>query len=212
MDRDDNEGNQEVSKISLTPGSLTEYFRDGLSDAASKQKTDLDDQTREYLVQLLTTFSDRGALYTENLDDLMDEPIGVQVLKAMQAPPSKRFQMMRQVGDYSLYVTGFFADSITRSMNDEKYYIDLGAGAYQNAARSLVRGGEDNPFRKLLTDLSGRFVQFVDLLNDVSERCFNREVDVLRLCDRFSATGSPRVAARLAQMGVAVGACRPLAH
>lgn len=216
MDRSDcgsdGEDRESAPKVQLSPGNLSEYFRGGLNEAANRQKVELDEPTREYLVQLLTQFSDRGALFTDNLDDLMDEPIGVQVLKAMQAPPAKRFQMLRQVGDYSLYLTGFFSDSIGRTLNDEKYFIDLGSGAYHSAAKSLVRGGDENPFRRLLSDLSGRFVQFVDVLNDVSERCFNREVDVLRLCDRFQATGSPRVAARLAQMGVAVGACRALAH
>lgn len=190
----------------LSSGHLDAYFREGLNEAASRQKVELDDPTREYLVQLLTSFSGRESLLTENLDDLMNEPIGVQVLKAMQAPPTRRFQTLKQLGDYSLYMTGFFADSISRTLNDEKYFIDLGQGAYRGAASALTRGGDGNPFRRLLEDLGSRFVHFVDLLNDVSERCFNREQDVLRLCDRFAATGSPRVAARLAQMGVAVGA------
>ena len=202
----------ESHKLTLSPVNLDEYFRDGLNEAAKHQKVELDDPTREYLVQLLTSFSARGALVTDELDDLMNEPIGMQVLRAMQAPPTKRFQSLKQIGDYSLYMTGFFSDSITRTLNDEKYFIDLGQGAYRGAASALTRGGDENPFRRLLNDLGSRFVSFVDLLNDVSERCFNREQDVMRLYDRFTATGSPRVAARLAQMGVAVGARSRLAH
>lgn len=200
------------AKLTLSPMNLDVYFRDGLNEAAKNQKVELDDPTREYLVQLLTSFSGRDALVTDDLEDLMSEPIGIQVLKAMQGPATKRFQTLKQIGDYSLYVTGFFSDSITRSLNDEKYFIDLGVGAYRGAASALTKGGEENPFRRLLNDLGARFVNFVDLLNDVSERCFNREQDVLRLYDRFTATGSPRVAARLAQMGVAVGSRSRLAH
>jgi len=199
-------------KLTLSPVNLDDYFREGLNEAARHQRIELDDPTREYLVQLLTSFSGRSALLTDDLDDLMNEPIGMQVLKAMQAPPTKRFQTLKQLGDYSLYMTGFFSDSITRTLNDEKYFIDLGQGAYRGAASSLSRGGEENPFRRLLNDLGERFVHFVDLLNDVSERCFNREQDVMRLYDRFTATGSPRVAARLAQMGVAVGARNRMTH
>ena len=199
-------------QLALNPGDLGGYFRDGLTEAATRQRLELEDPLREYLVQLLTSFSGREALLTDDLTDLLDEPIGITVLRAMQAPPSRRFQTLKQIGDYSLYVTGFFADSISRSLNDEKYFIDLGAGAYRSAASSLTRGGSDNPFRALLNHLGDRFVEFVDLLNDVSERCFNREQDVLRLYDRFTSTGSPRVAARLAGMGVAVGARPRFAH
>jgi hypothetical protein len=191
-------------KLTMNPADLRDYFREGLTEAATRQKVELDDPLREYLVTLLSSYSD--------LTDLLDEPIGVTVLKAMQAPPARRFQTLRQVGDYSLYVTGFFGDSISRTVNDEKYFIDLGAGAYRGAASSLTRGGSDNPFRTLLVHLGDRFVELVDLLNDLSERCFCREQDVLRLYDRFTATGSPRVAARLAGLGVAVGARTRFAH
>lgn len=199
-------------RLTLNPADLGDYFRDGLTEAATRQKVELDDPLREYLVTLLTSYSGRDALLTDDLTDLLDEPIGVTVLKAMQAPPARRFQTLKQVGDYSLYVTGFFGDSISRTVNDEKYFIDLGAGAYRGAASSLTRGGSDNPFRALLVHLGDRFVELVDLLNDLSERCFCREQDVLRLYDRFTATGSPRVAARLAGMGVAVGARTRFAH
>lgn len=199
-------------RLTLNPADLGDYFRDGLTEAASKQKVGLDDPLREYLVQLLTSFSGRDALLTDELTDLLDEPIGVQVLKAMQSPPARRYQTLKQIGDYSLYVTGFFADSISRSLNDEKYFIDLGAGAYRGAANSLTRGGAENPFRALLHHLGEHFVELVDLLNELSERCFNREQDVLRLYDRFASTGSPRVAARLAHMGVAVGVRTRFAH
>ena len=150
MDADDQ------SKLTLSPVNLDTYFRDGLNEAARHQKVELDDPTREYLVQLLTSFSARGALMTDELDDLMSEPIGVQVLRAMQAPPTKRFQSLKQIGDYSLYMTGFFSDSITRTLNDEKYFIDLGQGAYRGAASALTRGGDENPFRRLLNDLGSR--------------------------------------------------------
>jgi hypothetical protein len=82
----------------------------------------------------------------------------------------------------------------------------MGAGAYQRAADTLRHGGPDNPFRQLYARLATRFREMATVLNGVSERCFAQETDILRLYDRFLATGSKRLAERLAQLGVAVGA------
>jgi hypothetical protein len=198
--------------VRLSSGSLADYFVECVDEAVAAQGIEIDDHVRAYLVNLLTSFAQRKALITEDLDDLLSEPIAIQVLKAMQATPSKRFQLLRQVGDFSLYIVGFFSESFDRSIVDSSYYCDMGAGAYKHAADTLRHGGLDNPFRQLYGRLAVRFREIADLLNGVSERCFHQDSDILRLYDRFLTTGSRRVAARLAQLGVAVGAEPKLAQ
>jgi len=204
MDGDD------ASQPTLTTVSLRVWFRDHLTAAEAQQRVSLDEPTREYVLQVLETFSGREATVTDALDDLSDEPLAMQLLRAMQAPPSRQFQQLRQLGDYSLYQTGFFADSLARAHNDERYFVEMGASAYRGAARALP--DKCNPFRALYEGMSHRFGDLVSLLNDVSERCFQGEQDVLRLYERYAATGSRRLATRLAQMGVAVPAGARLTH
>jgi hypothetical protein len=194
---------EDASHPVLATASLRDWFRDHLAEAETQQKIGLDEATREYVLQVLESFSGRDATITEELEDLSNEPISMQLMRAMQAPPGRRFQMMRHIGDYSLYLTGFFVDSISRTHNDEQYFVQIGSTAYRGAACALPRG-ESNPFRTLYDGLSTRFGDLVGLLNDVSERCFRGEQDVLRLYDRFAATGSRRLATRLAHLGVAV--------
>jgi len=47
---------------------------------------------------------------------------------------------LKEVGDTSLYVAGFFAKSLTRSLVDVDYYVGLGQSAYAQLARSLGTG------------------------------------------------------------------------
>jgi hypothetical protein len=192
--------------IRISAGSLSDYFVEVVDEAVDEHGVEIDEHVRAYLVSLLTQFAERKALVTDDLDDLLSQPLALQVLKAMQATPARRFQLLRQVGDFSLYLVGFFSDSFDRSAVDPGYYCEMGAGAYQRAADTLRHGGADNPFRQLYGRLATRFRDMATVLNGVSERCFAQEADILRLYDRFLATGSRRLAERLAQLGVAVGA------
>ena len=191
-------------QLCLSADALRQWFNDILRSAAEQHRLDLDEHTEAYVVDLLARFTERGALKTEQDQDLLEQPLAIQVLRARSAETTRRFQIMRQVGDVSLYLTGFFGERVDAGVIDRSYYVDMGSGAYRQAA-GAVAGGSDNPFRRLYEVLAARFVDLMLVLNEVSERCFRADTDVLRLYDRYLATGSERLVARLAQMGVAVG-------
>ncbi|MCB9534817.1 MAG: hypothetical protein H6704_00950 [Myxococcales bacterium] len=205
MERDD------APPLSTDPGALSLFFEDSVRETVDEQTLDIDDHTQAYLVNLLTQFTQRAALRTEEDRDLLDHPLALQVLRARTAETARRFHMLRQVGDVSLYMTGFFSERLERGLVDTTYYVDVGAGAYRHAARS-ISGPGDNPFRRLYEGLAARFVDLMHVLNAVSARCFRADTDVLRLYDRYLATGSERLAAQLAALGVTVGPRTGLAH
>ncbi len=184
---------------------LTAWFEDSVTGAAENQGIDLDPHMRAYLVNLLTSFAARGALRTDEDQDLLDQPVGLEVVRAMQVDPARRFRKLRHIGDYTLYLTGFFGETVDRGMLDRTYYVGVGCGAYRGAAGALGVRGPDNPFRGLFVGLAQRFVELMHLLNEVSERVFGRDADVVRVYDRYLATGSEKLAARLARMGILVG-------
>lgn len=191
--------------IRVGDDALTAWFEDCLLGAIGNQGVELDPHMRAYVVNLLTTFSARRALRTDEDEDLLDRPVGLEVMRAMQAGRGRRFQKLRHIGDYTLYLTGFFADTVDRGLVDRDYYARVGRGAYLGAAGAIGVGGPDNPFRGLFEGLAQRFVELMHVINEVSERCFGRDADVLRVYDRYAATGSQQLASRLARMGVLVG-------
>jgi hypothetical protein len=115
--------------------------------------------------------------------------------------PEQRALRLRQLGDFSLYVAGFFTDSLSRKLVDVDYYIGMGGAAYENVARL-----EEKRARAILfAELAGKFPQFVDVLAQVSEETGfqpDNSQDLLRIYDLWSKTGSERLARQLAKAGI----------
>jgi len=172
----------------------SEYFRELVESAMKRQRLEARELTAFYLVNLLTGFVhfDRSAASPE------DEALGVRFVRALQTAGMRQRDELRQVGDLSLFISGFFADSLTRSLVDIDYYMHLGEYAYG----SLARHGDD-AFGDVFDELAGKFSAFVDVLGEVSERsALASNTDLLRLYERWLRTRSRRSGELLAARGI----------
>jgi hypothetical protein len=123
----------------------------------------------------------------------------VRFAKALQTAGVAQRDGLRQVGDLSLFISGFFSDSLTRSLVDVDYYIQLGERAYG----SLARQGRDDNFGDVFDELSEKFHSFVDVLCEVSERTsLTSNSDLLRLYEKWLRTRSRRSGDLLAARGI----------
>ena len=171
----------------------SEYFRELVESALHHQHLATRDLTTFYLVNLLT-----GFMHVDRADADDDEPLGVRFAKALQDGGIRQRDGLRQVGDLSLFISGFFADSLNRSVVDIDYYIQLGGSAYG----SLARQGHMT-FGEVFTELSDKFPAFVDVLCEVSERsALTSNSDVLRLYEKWLRTKSRRSGDLLAAKGI----------
>ena len=172
----------------------SEYFRELVESALHHQHLAAHDLTAFYLVNLLTGFLhvDRS----DGVDD--DEPLGMRFAKALQDGGSRQRDGLRQVGDISLFISGFFADSLNRGLVDIDYYIQLGGSAYGSLARQ-----DHVTFGEVFNELSEKFPAFVDVLCEVSERsALASNCDVLRLYEKWLRTKSRRRGDLLAAKGI----------
>jgi hypothetical protein len=116
--------------------SPTEYFRGLVESAMQNQHVSARELTSFYVVNLLAGFVhlDRSPAAGE------DEPLGIRLARAMQAAGLAQRDGLRKVGDLSLFISGFFSDSLARSLVDVDYYIQLGECAYGSRhARGRLR-------------------------------------------------------------------------
>jgi hypothetical protein len=105
---------------------------------------------------------------------------------------------LRSLGDFSLFVSGFFSDSFQRKLVDVDYYVSMGEYAYG----SLSRHDED-AFCEVFSELAQKFVGFTDVLADISERtALPRHTDALRLYEKWLRTGSERDGQKLVERGI----------
>lgn len=182
-----------MSDLSLVPhSSVSEYFHEVLSDAMRNQGVEASAHTEFYLVNLLAEFTHAS---------LPDEPLSLMLLQANEAEPSVRLRKLRSIGDQTLYVSGFFADSLEARCIDADYYISIGGTAYATLGRSGAP-----PWSATFQELSSKFGQLVEVLTEVAQsRQVARSSDVLNLYERYLRTGSRSAERQLRRLGLGLG-------
>ncbi|HMG24974.1 MAG TPA: hypothetical protein VK607_26740 [Kofleriaceae bacterium] len=175
--------------------SVDEFFHEVVTDALSAVDLDASEPAGWYLVGLLGEFTTVR---------LTDEPLGLK-LAATPDNLEQRVRTLKEVGDTSLYIAGFFAESLSRSLVDVDYYVGLGQTAYTRLARSL---GKRKSIGEVYSELADKFPQFVDVLAAVRKRVtiaeLNATSDIGRLYDIWLRTRDEWVEKKLKQAGLLV--------
>ena len=183
--------------------SAQEFFRELVSDALSQRRLQIQEATEFYLVNLLAQHLQEGRLFARvEGGEAQAEPLALILKRALEGDREARWRNLKRLGDTSLFVSGFFGDSLARSLVDVDYYIAMGARAY-DALSEEPRG--PSGAQELFSELAERFPQFVDLFAEIAELAdLGSNRGLLRLYERFLLTGSERVAQRLRERGVAL--------
>src|SRR5215831_15282194 len=173
-----------------------EYFRDLIESALARQHLRATELTSYYLVDLLCRFvrPDRRIPFNDDSGD----PLSVRLARALDSGGMEQRARLRNLGDFSLFTSGYFSDSLRHGLVDVDYYVSMGEYAYA----SLGRRDED-AFGEVFNELARKFVAFTDVLSDVSEQTGSvGSADVLRLYEKWLRTASPRDGQRLADRGL----------
>jgi hypothetical protein len=184
---------------------LREFFHDSVQAALRKQRVDVDDHTEHYVVNILTMFARSEELYDITSEGVRLKPLAHMLADAAEAPSAQqRDETLRRLGDVSLFVAGFFAQSFARKLIDIDYHIAMGGRAYGTLADNLRGTMRGQAFAAVFLELAQKFQRLVDVLNDVAEMAHTHtDRDILRLYEIWLKTGSPRAFAILQRLGVA---------
>jgi len=175
--------------------SVDEFFHEVVSDALTAVDLEASEPASWYLVGLLGDFTRAR---------VTDEPLGMK-LAAPGDDPADRMRNLKQVGDTSLYVAGFFAESLTRTLVDADYYIGLGQSAYGQLARSM---NKSKSLTEVYEELADKFPAFVDVLGAVRKRIaiaeLNATTDISRLYEIWLRTRDEWIERKLRAAGVLI--------
>jgi hypothetical protein len=176
-----------------------EYFKSMVEAACDHQRVKASDLTSYYLVNLLCSAIRLSGRAGEPLDG---EPLALRLARALEAGGEEQRAHLRSLGDASLFISGFFSDSLRRKLIDIDYYVSMGEYAYGSLSRC-----ERDTLASTFAELSDRFGSFVDVLSEVSEQSgLTSNNDLLRLYERWLRTGSRRAGHQLAERGIAPNA------
>jgi hypothetical protein len=174
-----------------------EYFKGLIESALERQHLRATELTSYYLVDLLCRFMRPDRRIPFNDDS--SAPLALRLARALESGGMEQRARLRNLGDFSLFTSGYFSDSLRRRVVDVDYYVSMGEYAYA----SLGRRDED-AFGDVFAELARKFVAFSDVLSDVSEQTGTTgSADVLRLYEKWLRSGSPRDGQRLADRGIA---------
>lgn len=179
------------------------YFQELVQQGLSQRKVNTYPFVESYLVRLLQHYLDAKNLhedpYANESGQRAPQTLAEAYLIAQNSDLPVRTEMLRKLGDRTLYISGFFGDSLSRKIVDIDYYAEIGGAAYA----SLAHCTREDALVKVYSTFSERFLEFVDVLTYISHQSLVKsDESILRLYDRYMRTGSELAKEKLVEMGV----------
>lgn len=175
-----------------------EFFKEQVDRALDRHDVEPSAEVAYYLTRLLEEFVRPQRLYRRAGVD-PDQPLAEVFCEAITSGGRRRFELLKLTGDCALFVSGFLAESLQRTLVGADYYVRLGGHAYG------VIHAEHRLLKELFGELAGKFTQLADVLTEVSETCsLTDDRNLIRLYDRWLRTGSQRSAEKLREQGILV--------
>ena len=178
--------------MGVTPhSSVSAFFHEVVSDALQRKRVQVSSSAESYLVGLLGEFT-KTQITSEALS----------VLYASGATdPGERVRNLKEVGDTTLYVSGFFGESLSSKLVDTDYYIGLGEAAYRELAAHLHTS---RTVSQVYQELAAKFPRFVDVLAEVRSNVNFVGSDLVKLYEEWRRTRAEWIERKLRLLGVLV--------
>jgi hypothetical protein len=129
-----------------------------IMEAQVQSKINLPVDTESYLVFLL--------MRSSKTTDWLDSIIGVDLIHALEKKGRQQKQLLLEVGDKSLLLSGFFPELVAKRKLDPMYFVHIGQIAYAS-----VGAYPDEPAQKLYCTLSDQFLTLQSLLKTAKNIC-----------------------------------------
>ncbi len=180
-----------------------DFFTELVQKGMSQRRVQTYPIVEKYLVDLLQHYLDARNLfeptYLNESGAKQPQTLAEMFLVAQNADPITKVDLLRKLGDRTLYISGFFGDSLQRKVVDIDYYADIGGAAYATLAHCT----REDSMAKVYNVFSNRFLDFVEVLTYISQHSFIKsDESILRLYERYLRTGSEIAKEKLIEMGV----------
>lgn len=188
----------------ITDKSVQEYFQDSVSNALVNQRVEAGEDTVYYVVNLLASFMRSDQLFERTPDGVILKPLADFYAEAVEGPTTAdQHRALRRLGDVALFISGVFSQSLNRKLVDLDYYVAMGGSAYGYLSGAMRGSVGARTLTEVFEELSEKFVDFVDVLGEVSDRShLSNDTDIMRVYEVWVRTGSRRAARTLRRVGI----------
>jgi hypothetical protein len=151
-----------------------------------------------YLIELL----DERVRAPEPEEGAREGLLAEALLAARLAEGAERIAQLHRLGDRSLFLAGFFGDSLCRGRGNRSYCAEVGRSAYAGLSTALASTLAERTWPRLFEELADRFPDFADVLSEVCEHVCPRGSEALvGLHRRYVESGSECDRRRLLRRG-----------
>lgn len=177
-----------------------DFFHQHVKASLKNQNISITTTSEHYLVSLLVDFTLTDKLFSLTGND--SRALAIIYHQAQFETAGRKIKIFKELGDFSLFITGFFPDSLNRKVTDVDYYIVLGKSAYEHLS-AIFKKHCTCSFTLLYDELAKKFVALADILADISSTSSTQWDDgILRLYERWLKTRSRRDELLLCKRGI----------
>lgn len=189
----------------VKPATLTdvqEFFSTELKTLMEKHQVSAREASLNYLAGLLSRNLESKNFFAIGPDGKPEESLLTELYgKYHQVDGEEKKQVLQRMGDMCLLMSGFFSERLQRKALDIGYYFGMGGTAYAQLSTLQV---STEP-RQMYSELAEKFKPYSNVLGEMSERSgLQTNKDVLRLYERWVATGSNRLRNILNEQGIQI--------
>lgn len=182
--------------------SSKDYFYENISKGLQRRKINVIPEVIIYLTNLLNHFMFTQNLHEEDVSESgqrKPKTLAELLLTAQNSEPVQKMELLKKLGDRTLYISGFFADSLNRSLVDLDYYKTMGISAYSSLS-DIVK---EQSSARIFFEISKKFTELSDVLTLISqESMVQTDQSILRLYENYLRTGSELAKEKLSDLGV----------
>lgn len=178
------------NKIYLVKSS-EEYFLEEFNRALEKTGYLISDELKMYMLKLLS----KNILQNSDMD--LDKPLAIQFLESLNEPTNICQRKLKAIADYTLYLSGYFAESFNKKIIDVDYYSKIGMKAYAELYNLI---GESCP---VYYELYYEYYKLLEILTEISFHTMHTGTrNLLKMYDRWLVTGSCVLEKKLNEKGI----------
>ena len=187
--------------------SLTEVIRERVKEVLTTKSVSTSEMTEFYLVSLLNDFHSTEKMANREISPLSEEPLALFIMQTADGKEQRRMRRLREIGDGSLVMVGFFSERIRRGALDTTYVSWMGGTAYRSLAAAL---GRNSLLTETYEELSEKFSDVAAALSLIAP--WNRPNsygELLKLYERCQQTGDQGLRALLEEQGLPMSSALP---
>ena len=183
-----------MSKLSVLKCS-SEFFHSLVKEGLNKTGIQVSLPVKNYLCELLQFYVFSDHLFTVNSSGKKQlKTLAELYLNSHHSDISLK-NNLKKMGDTSLYISGFFQESLRKKMVSVDYYMNMGREAYKSLS--------DFQNKEMFEELSFRFSDLVFVFLQIRKKdSFRRPGDLLSMLAQYMETGSRPLARDLINQGI----------